>query len=86
MAKTIATCWGYDTTRVKTDHRLGSVAAKAEVATYRTFATAHVNADGSGYMELIRQVSAGHRKVLFTLEFDPEDQPFVHPFTKEVSR
>ena len=60
MAATIATATGSDRTRVKRDHRLGSESATGEAATWRTFATAHVNADGSGYVTVKRDGSTFH--------------------------
>jgi len=54
MAATIATATGYDSSRVKETHRLGSQASKVEAATWRTFARAYVNRDGSGYVEVMR--------------------------------
>jgi hypothetical protein len=68
MANTIATAWGYDNSRTKETHRLGSKAAKAEAATWRTHAIAYVNADGSGYVEVFR---AG--RALFRYDFTAED-------------
>jgi len=54
MAATIAKAIGYDSTRTKETHRLGSCAAEVEAATWRTFARAYVNRDGSGYVEVRR--------------------------------
>ena len=54
MAATIATCTGIDKNREKTEHRLGHIAARAQAATWRTFATVLVNKDGSGYVEIRR--------------------------------
>jgi len=54
MANTIAWATGYDSTRVKETHRLGSVRAIANANTWCTFATACVNADGSGYIRVVR--------------------------------
>ena len=61
MAKTMASCTGYDSNRVKDAHRLGSRAAKAEAATWQTFATAYVACDGSGYVEVRRDGQTIHR-------------------------
>jgi hypothetical protein len=68
MANTIARAWGYDSSRVKEAHRLGSKAAKAEAATWKTHAIAYVNADGSGYVEVSRVGRA-----LFRYDFTAED-------------
>lgn len=68
MAKTIAEATGYDTTRQKVTHRLGSQAAEARAATWRTFATAYVKADGSGYVLVQRNSQTLHK-----YEFDSED-------------
>ena len=54
MAATIATATGEDRSRTKTTHRLGSVCATGEAATWRTFATATVWADGSGHVKVRR--------------------------------
>lgn len=54
MAKTIAKCWGHDQTRVKEAHRLGSVRAEAQAATWHTYATVSVNPDGSGWVKIQR--------------------------------
>lgn len=54
MAATKATAWGYDTQRTKETHRLGSQASRAQAATWRTFAEAYVEKDGSGYLVLRR--------------------------------
>ena len=67
MAATIATARGYDKLRVKEDHRLGSEAAEAEAATWRTFATAHVRRDGSGHVTVRRD-----GKVIHSFEFEAE--------------
>lgn len=68
MAKTIATAIGYDNTRQKETHRLGSRGAKAEASTWKTFATAAVNADGSGWIEVKRNDVVLHR-----YDFGPEN-------------
>lgn len=52
MANCIAICEGIDGAKVKKAQRLGSKAARAEANTYHTFASAYVNADGSGYVEV----------------------------------
>ena len=62
MAATIARAIGYDSTRTKETHRLGSQSAFAEAATYHTFARAYVAWDGSGYIEVERD---GHRLMRF---------------------
>ena len=67
MANTIAEAIGYDNTRRKETHRLGSRAAEVRAATWKTFATAVVNADGSGYVEVRRDGKTLHR-----FEFEPE--------------
>lgn len=55
MAATIAKAIGSDSSgRRKETTRLGSRSATAEANTWRTFATVHVNADGSGYVEVKR--------------------------------
>lgn len=66
MAATIAECIGTDTTRTKTAHKLGSRSATARANTYHTFATAHVNADGSGYIQVERNAIRIH------IEFNAE--------------
>lgn len=65
-AATIATCYGADSSRIKTDHRLGSEWSKAEANTWQTFATALVNKDGSGYI----RVKRGNKTI--NIGFGPE--------------
>ena len=67
MATTIATAWGYDSTRVKEAHRLGSQSAGVQAATRRTFVSAHVNRDGSYSVTVKRD-----GKVLGMLDGGPE--------------
>ena len=69
MAKgTIAHAVGYDASgRVKRAHRLGSAQAEAVAATWRTFATAIVSADGSGVVRIMRDGEQIHFH-----EFGPE--------------
>lgn len=74
MAKCIAYCTGYDRSREKTDHRLGSVAAEGRAATWETFAEAFVRADGSGHV----QVKRGGETIHY-FEFPAEGQPLVPP-------
>lgn len=69
MAKCYAGCRGEDKTRVKEDHRLGSVAAKAWAQTFKTFAECYVKADGSGYVTVRRG-----DKVIREFIFGPEDE------------
>ena len=54
MAATIARATGIDRTRVKEVHRLGHEESKVCAATWHTFAHAHVNADGSGSVQVVR--------------------------------
>ncbi len=61
MAATIAIATGYDASRAKEIHRLGSVGARARANTWRTFTTAYVQADGSGYIEVERDGEVIHR-------------------------
>jgi hypothetical protein len=61
MANTIAKAIGHDSSRIKETHRLGSRFAQAEANTWRTFSTAFVAADGSGYVEVIRDGKTVHR-------------------------
>ena len=67
MAATIAKATGYDSGRHKDVHRLGSMASRAEAATWRTFAIAYVNRAGAGFVEVVRD-----GKTLHTFEFGPE--------------
>lgn len=60
MAATIAKAVGYDSSRTKETHRLGSQGAWAEAATWRTFAEASVNRDGSGYIKVVRDGTTLH--------------------------
>ena len=61
MAATIARATGFDSSRVKETHRLGSTASTATAATWETFATAHIRRDGSGYVEVTRNGRTLHR-------------------------
>lgn len=70
MAATIATATGTDTGRVKQTHRRGSQTALGEAATWRTFAAAYVNRNGSGYIS-VRQNGV----LLARVTFGPESQP-----------
>lgn len=54
MAQTIAIAIGRDRSRDKETHRLGHSASTARAQTWRTFAECHVNADGSGYIQVRR--------------------------------
>lgn len=54
MAKTIAKAFGYDKTRTKEVHRLGSRSSTGEANTWRTFSSTTINADGSGSFQLQR--------------------------------
>lgn len=54
MAATIATAIGYDSTRIKETHRLGSEWAEAQANTWRTFTTATIHKDGSGSVTVYR--------------------------------
>ena len=67
MAATIARATGYDNTRHKVTHRLGSQSALAEANTWHTFAEAYVSRDGSGYIRVTRG-----GKVLHNFSFDAE--------------
>ena len=68
MAATIATATGSDRTRVKEAHRLGSESATGRANTWVTFATAHVNRDGSGYVMVKRDGDNLYHR----FEFGPE--------------
>lgn len=68
MAATIAKAFGNDKSRTKAVHRLGSESSSVEAATWNTFATAHVNKDGSGSV----MVRRNGRSIHF-FEFGPED-------------
>lgn len=67
MAKTIAKCAGYDNLRRKESSRLGSQCAEAEANTWRTFTFCHVNADGSGSIQVKRDGN-----LLHVFDFGPE--------------
>lgn len=74
MAATIARATGSDKSRVKETSRLGSESSTAVANTWHTFTTAHVNRDGSGYIEVRRGPDA------FRYSFGPESDvlPSVH--------
>jgi hypothetical protein len=71
MARTIAEATGYDSSRVKDVHRLGSRASKVRAATWHTEAIAYVAHDGSGYVE-VRKL--GSRAVIHRYDFGPESE------------
>ena len=54
MANCIAKATGVDKTRDKNTHRLGSVGASVEAATWETHAYAYVAKDGSGHISVTR--------------------------------
>ena len=60
MAATIAKAFGYDTSRCKETHRLGSRSSEAQANTWRTFSTTHINSDGSGYCQVVREGKTIH--------------------------
>jgi hypothetical protein len=61
MAATIAKATGVDRTgRTKATHRLGSHYSEATAATWRTFATVTVYADGSGTVDIRRDGATLH--------------------------
>lgn len=68
MAKCYAECEGYDKTRIKAVHRLGSVCAIGKAQTYKTYATCQVYADGHGYLDVIRE------GVRYRVAFNSEDK------------
>jgi hypothetical protein len=70
MAATIATAYGTDKSRIKETHRLGSENATGQAATWRTFAVASVNRDGSGYISVHQ-----NGELLARVTFGPEDAP-----------
>jgi hypothetical protein len=69
MAATIAKAIGYDSTRVKETHRLGSQGSWAQAATWRTFAEAGIERDGSGYIKVVRD-----GKTIHSFYFEKEDE------------
>lgn len=60
MAATYAACEGYDTSRVKETHRLGSQRAVGRAQTWRTFAKVEVNRDGSWSVSVTRDGKVIH--------------------------
>jgi hypothetical protein len=67
MAKTIAKAIGEDSSRHKETHRLGSQSSTGEANTWRTFSKTHIEADGSGYFQLIRD-----GEIIHSHEWGPE--------------
>lgn len=78
MAATIAKCIGYDMVQEKTATRLGSEASEGQANTYRTFVTAHVRRDGSGYVEVRRDGKTIHEH-----RFEPECHALCFETEKE---
>lgn len=72
MAATIATAIGHDTNKDKRETRLGHKAATGHADTWRTFTECHVNADGSGHVEV--RVGSAERRVLHRFDFGPESE------------
>ena len=70
MANTIAKAVGYDNTRRKETHRLGSKRAEAFANTWHTFTTCVVNADGSGYVSVTREGEISH---YFGFDAEPKE-------------
>lgn len=68
MAATIAIAYGNDRSRTKETHRLGHESSTVHANTWRTFTTAHVCKDGSGYVSVER-----NGQVIHTFEFGPEN-------------
>lgn len=60
MANCIAKATGIDKTRDKYTHRLGSVGASVEAATWITHAHAFIAKDGRGYISVIRNGETIH--------------------------
>ena len=60
MANCVAWACGEDTTRVKEVRRLGSVGARTKAATWRTFVTVDVRADGSTSVLVVRDGMVVH--------------------------
>ncbi len=73
MANTIAIATGYDSTRTKETHRLGSIKAQAEANTWRTFARVLTRADGTVHVTVTRDGKLLHA------------WSFTDPETEEVS-
>ena len=71
MAATIAYCKGYDKNRIKEEHRLGSEAAAAEVATWKTEVIAFIRKDGSGYV-IVRNKATD--ELIHSYGFGPESE------------
>jgi hypothetical protein len=68
VANTRATIEAYDKNRKKETSRLGSEQAWVQAATWHTFATATVEKDGSGYVQVKRDGQIIHR-----FEFESEN-------------
>lgn len=72
MANCIAEATGYDTSRVKEVHRLGSEDASVRAATWATSALAHIHKDGTASVEIRRN---GATLVFIKLDV-PESETF----------
>lgn len=80
MAATIARAIGRsqrsDGTKVETEGtRLGHQESEAQANTYRTFTTAVVRKDGSGFIRVEREFEDGKRRPLGQMTFRAEDGP-----------
>ena len=72
MANTIAIAMGRDKSgRVKETSRLGGASATGMANTWRTFATAHVQDSGRGYVTVKRD-----GRTIHTFMFGPEEMAF----------
>ena len=68
MAATIAEAWGYDKTREKYTHRLGSQRAIVRAATWHTEVYATVDRDGTVFVKVSRNGLTTHSYALDTPE------------------
>lgn len=74
MAATIAHAYGRGKNSESHASRLGHESSKAQAATFKTFATAEIEKDGSGYVQIERILSDGRRSVIHRAEVGAEDQ------------
>lgn len=73
MAATIAKAIGRGNGVEREGTRLGPESSEAQANTFKTFTTCKVNANGSGYMQLEREIN-GKRELVVRIKFGTENE------------